>query len=539
MDGALGQAVWGGGNKVDAASSRTTPAADAGDRELEPDPRAPVLFPPRRSFSSKTAFFSACKTTLLAEYGYTTHMLSNNQTTAVANCAGRRHERCKMQIAAYLGHDGRWVVDSPRCDWAHSHARDDDEVRAQADAREREVDEGPASERGAARGRRASAPAEGSDEEGSQDGDETDGGVELVSDESSGDEYGTSRSQVAGRKVQRSGKDEGGQEKKKSSGSRSRTITQRPMPGLPAVGDKFTSSAAFEAACVRAVVRIYGYSVGKYGYGDAYVRFRCNYHQTKPDRCNFELVARKEPASGLWVVRSTPVPRIHSHGRHPELIKDSTWLPTVVSEVARAALGLPPGKRARDKLEVERSRGKKRKRVELEQEDDDRDDHLQLLPPPHRSFDPRRSLLQSSSTSNSPAPSSYPPLRPLAASSPYAFTAAAPDPVLPLTAAVRSTPTPLSPFLPAPESSACGSHSSRPTAPFLADLATFLLRLDPGLEHLAPTLLAAGISTEADLALLRAVTPSMRALMYSDARRRGLSMSGEEEKRLERALASV
>jgi len=139
------------------------------------------------------------------------------------------------------------------------------------------------------------------------------------------------------------------------------------MPNLPAVGATFASAAAFEAACVLAVIRIYGYSVSKRSPTSTYSRVQCNYRTgSKSHRCPFALVARKDLVTGRWVVRDTAGPRLHNHGRNPNLVRDSMWVPTVVCETARAALGLPPGKRARDK--ARRAKEKKRAKAEAKKE---------------------------------------------------------------------------------------------------------------------------------------------------------------------------
>ncbi|GAA5904901.1 hypothetical protein JCM8208_007215 [Rhodotorula glutinis] len=531
MSGALGQAISGGEDKVQVASSSRSTPASAGNEHL--NNRAPVLFSSRHTFSSKSAFFIACKAANLVEYGYTTHQLSNNQTTVVACCAGRRHEHCKMQVAAFMCDDDRWMVDSERCTWAHAHAPDEVEMRAQAEAREQgeEDEEAPARKPGAGPSRiTAREPV---DEADAASSDETDGSGELSSDESSGDEYGRSRTRAAGRAGSSSDEEDEEDEdsEEEPAGSTSRAVAQLPMPKLPAVGDTFPSAAAFEAACVVAVIRVYGYSVSKAGLSDVYFRVRCNYHQTKPDRCPFALVARKDLDTGRWVVRDTAGPRLHSHGRHPQIVRDSMWLPTVVCETARAALGLAPGKRARDKARrEERARRKGKDKAEKER------------PPPQRQRTSRPSLPPAGSTSTPRSAFAFtPPARP-PSSSPFAHAStAAPSHVSPQPSPAtvqRSSPHRSSTGTPL-VSSASASSPHAPASPFLADLAAFLLRLDPALEHLAPTLFAAGISTETDLVSLRELGRSHRTAMYGELRRRGWVLSGEDEERLERGLGGA
>ncbi|GAA5933178.1 hypothetical protein JCM3775_002555 [Rhodotorula graminis] len=542
----LGHAPWAGEDRVEAASSsRSTPADDAGKREPEPNTRAPVLFSSRRTFSSKSAFFDACKVANLAEYGYTTHQLSSNVTTAVVCCAGRRHERCPMQVAAFLCEDDRWAVDSERCRWAHTHARDDDEVHAQAKAGEQ--DDAVTGRVQAAEPSRSTARERASEDE-SDLSDETDGSEELSSEESSGDEYGRSRKAAKARVASSSGEEEDEDSQEDPTDSTSGHVPQLPMPKLPAVGDTFASPEAFEVACVLAVIRVYGYSVSKRSPTDNYCRVQCNYRTTKPGPCPFELIARKNLDTGLWVVCNSARPRIHNHGRNPRLARDSMWLPTVVCETARAALGLAPGKRARDKARrdarARRKAGVKQARAQVKkrQRVDVKDENNGLMPPPQRPFAARPPLPHVGSTSTPrTAYSSTPPAR-SALSSPLTYastsTASYGRPQAPPAAVYRPPPSHHSPYTPLdPASSTSSAHN--PDTPFLADLAAFLSGLDPSLPHLAPLLYAVGITTMADLVVLRQMTPTCRTAMWGEMRRRGGALSSEEEERLERGLAGA
>ncbi|BGP38248.1 hypothetical protein JCM10450v2_002184 [Rhodotorula kratochvilovae] len=431
-------------------------------------------------------------TNAITLYGSSTNRNWTSSTKLVASCAGRTSGGCKSQVVA-VRRDGAWVLDSEETRWTHNHDREGEAAQpAYRSSDESELTDLPSDE-------------ENEDEP--MDGDEDE--------------------------------DDANTRNPKRSAPSAAPVPQLPMPDLPQPGDTFPTSQAFEAAAIRAVLPVYGYGLQPYNSRATRVTSRCNSHANTPAACRFRIACARDPASGRWVVEREGSVYAHDHGARAEIVADPAWRPTVVREATRALLGLPPGKRARDKARREdeerrqatkakKERMKERKARSKEEKTKSpsppkkkrrvavRDDHSPTswaMPPP---------AAPPASTSRArPAPPEAPAARPALApvAAPHTAQTSAP---LARKCAVKPAPPPV-------------PHTHAPSD-FLPGLTAFLTALHPSLSPLAAPLLRADISSPSALADLALLEPPAREAFLELVRERSTGVSVVQVKMLGRVL---
>ncbi|GAA5910352.1 hypothetical protein JCM6882_003259 [Rhodosporidiobolus microsporus] len=270
----------------------------------------------------------------------------------------------------------------------------------------------------------------------------------------------------------------------------SRTLEESELPipqlrvtGMPQPGDRFATFKILYVTAVKAILPVYGISVSPHSTQPSTAYVRCNrnhqnYKNPASGACRFILCVKKDGATGEWVVQSTGSYLQHNHGAAPELLADPSWLPTIVNEDARAALGLPPGKRARGKAAQQQTKEHKRKKKKQEP---GAKDHFATPAP----FTPS-SLKPTLSPPLYAAP--YPP-QPLRFSQPASSHASMPSSVC--RPSSFSSPSTVPPF----------STSA------LAGLSAFLASIHASLSALAATFLAAGVDGPDAVAALSLMEP--------------------------------
>ncbi|GAA6012483.1 hypothetical protein JCM10207_007105 [Rhodosporidiobolus poonsookiae] len=424
--------------------------------------RTSVLFPHPTSFPSRDAFFSACHDRLLQAYGYTTSRYRNESEVLVACCVQRKSLKCKFRVCAKR-ENGTWSLSQDETDWVHSHVADFEAHPEPSRRAEKEV-------------KAESEPEEDEDSDSSL--------TSLSSDDDEADSPSTS---------------------------------SQPKPAMPQPGDRFTTTTACRVAASASLLASHGYSVSPYNEKVRTITFRCNragknYVNAPGGACNFQLKLKKDIQTNEWVVQRDKTKLTHNHGPRDELVADPSWRPIIVNEDVRAAMGLPPGKRARDKLQAEKQvRSKKRKRKS----------NVRLPASSEHEAKPTPTGLFATSTAQ-PQPMQTPPSFSL-------FPSAHPPPPIPLPFAPHSTASPSAPpFISPPPvpypPQARASSAPSPLSALSASsqngssvvdhlsssaLSSFLAALHPSLASLAPHLASAGIdsiSSLADLALFEQST---------------------------------
>ncbi|GAA6034215.1 hypothetical protein JCM8097_003784 [Rhodosporidiobolus ruineniae] len=103
-------------------------------------------------------------------------------------------------------------------------------------------------------------------------------------------------------------------------------VQQLSCPGLPQVGDAFSSAIDFYKNSVKAVLPVYGIGLQHRGEN----RLRCN---RAKEQCPFEI--KRDSQTGKVKAESI---FIHNHGPDPRLISIPGWLPTVKNKYAVEAM---------------------------------------------------------------------------------------------------------------------------------------------------------------------------------------------------------
>ncbi|GAA6034282.1 hypothetical protein JCM8097_003823 [Rhodosporidiobolus ruineniae] len=303
---------------------------------------------------------------------------------------------------------------------------------------------------------------------------------------------------------------------------------------MPQPGDRFASFNAAYTAAVQALVPVYGYAVQRYSVQDSGGYLRCNHNYNQQSgRCPFQLAVRLDSSSGEFFVSTDDSYLEHNHDPRPEILDDPSWLPTVVNEDARRALGLPPGKRAREK----ERKGREVKKLKTKKKEEVKQPKVQVFlcfrycayltfswlqrtpstaaEDPHALRTPSSSAVHSSSSNHS-APF-FPPVSGPSSITPFSSLPHGP-PIhsdhnylglsnaghLKAASTLQPSSSPSFPQFPSTKPLPPPSSCFFPPA---AHLTAFLTSLHPSLASLAPNFLAAGFSSLGSLTSLTLLEP--------------------------------
>ncbi|GAA5837002.1 hypothetical protein JCM11251_004470 [Rhodosporidiobolus azoricus] len=136
--------------------------------------------------------------------------------------------------------------------------------------------------------------------------------------------------------------------------SASQAIPQLVVPGMPKPGDRFKTLKDLYLTAVKAQISVYGISVRVTNVKGLRASLLCNrnhhnYKDAPGGACKYVLAVRKDVSTNNYTVQAKSSYLQHNHDIAPERLANPSWLPKLVNEDARAALGLPPGKRGREK----------------------------------------------------------------------------------------------------------------------------------------------------------------------------------------------
>ncbi|GAA5913663.1 hypothetical protein JCM6882_008713 [Rhodosporidiobolus microsporus] len=254
-------------------------------------------------------------------------------------------------------------------------------------------------------------------------------------------------------------------------------VKQLPTPGMPKAGDRFVDPDSVLVAAATALLPVYGYSVTYQNprFENGSFQLRCSRTvNEKPGRpaqmCGFRFPVRKDFYTGEWVVQPSDAME-HNHPRHPALVLNPNYLPSLKKAKLRAAMGLP------EVLVAKRPRNAKRRAASSISSVSD--EEVFKMPFPKRS--------RTSTTLSANAPLSPP--GPSQGAPSALRTPKHEDLDLPL-----PTPAPLALFLPPPLPPP-PPPLYQPDLLFLPTLTSFLAGLSPSLAPLALHLAHLGIDS--------------------------------------------